>query len=269
MQKNKGGNLSLFFHGALAAVINYHWRGKVRERENLFQQRPLLFADKHFKRTNLPEHFQNVKVPEGFTLKFSDPDQTLVSENPASTEIPNCLTGETKWGRGVDFNKLINDYETQLIIKAMRRTGGNKKEAAKLLNLKRTTLLKKIKKKVIEGMWEELSGSIGSSEARFTFAEMSSSNYTDRGLLQTKKRGLRQIVTNPLIFLLVHQEGVEPPTSWFVAKRSIQLSYWCIGDMLYTPLPRETQAEYSLQCEKFTFPARAPHSHSLSLFYGR
>ena len=26
---------------------------------------------------------------------------------------------------------------------------------------------------------------------------------------------------------LVHPEGVEPPTSWSVAKRSIQLSYGC------------------------------------------
>lgn len=230
---------------------------------------PLLFADKHFKRTNLPEHFQNVKVPEGFTLKFSNPNQTLVSENPASTEIPNCLTGETKWGRGVDFNKLINDYETQLIIKAMRRTGGNKKEAAKLLNLKRTTLLKKIKKK---GNRRNVGGVIGQHRligSQIHFRRDEQLKLHRPGLLQTKKRGLRQIVTNPLIFLLVHQEGVEPPTSWFVAKRSIQLSYWCIGDMLYTPLPRETQAEYSLQCEKFTFPARAPHSHSLSLFYGR
>jgi len=32
----------------------------------------------------------------------------------------------------------------------LNRTGGNKKEAAELLNLKRTTLLEKIKKKGID-----------------------------------------------------------------------------------------------------------------------
>jgi len=66
------------------------------------------------------------------------------------------LPGSLEWQEGqVDFNELINDYESQLIIKAMKITGGNKKEAAKLLNLKRTTLLEKIKKKNLQGMWEE------------------------------------------------------------------------------------------------------------------
>ncbi len=54
----------------------------------------------------------------------------------------------------MDFKELINDYESQLIIKAMKMTRGNKKEAAKLLNLKRTTLLEKIKKKGLQGKWE-------------------------------------------------------------------------------------------------------------------
>jgi len=37
----------------------------------------------------------------------------------------------------------------------MKKTSGNKKEAARLLNLKRTTLLEKIKKKSIEGLWKK------------------------------------------------------------------------------------------------------------------
>ena|GEM_PF-4082671 len=172
---------------------------------------PLLFADKHFKRTNLPEHFQNVKVPEGFTLKFSNPNQTLVSENPASTEIPNCLTGETKWGRGVDFNKLINDYETQLIIKAMRRTGGNKKEAAKLLNLKRTTLLKKIKKK---GNRRNVGGFIGQHRligSQIHFRRDEQLKLHRPGLLQTKKKGFATNCHKPLDFFTGAPGGSRTP----------------------------------------------------------
>jgi DNA-binding NtrC family response regulator len=51
---------------------------------------------------------------------------------------------------GLDFNILISDFEDQLIMHALRRSGGNKKEAAKLLNLKRTTLIEKIKKKQLD-----------------------------------------------------------------------------------------------------------------------
>ena len=34
--------------------------------------------------------------------------------------------------------------------------------------------------------------------------------------------------TKSIAFLLARQEGLEPPTFWFVAKHSIQLSYWRI-----------------------------------------
>jgi DNA-binding NtrC family response regulator len=42
---------------------------------------------------------------------------------------------------------LVDDFETSLINTALEKTGGNKKAAAKLLNLNRTTLVEKIKKK--------------------------------------------------------------------------------------------------------------------------
>ena len=65
---------------------------------------------------------------------------------------------EDNWPQaGIDFNALVNDFETQLIVQALKLTQGNKKEAARLLNLKRTTLLEKIKKK-------ELFASLGEEE---------------------------------------------------------------------------------------------------------
>ena len=55
----------------------------------------------------------------------------------------------------INFNELINEFETDLIINALKFTSGNKKEASRMLCLKRTTLLEKIKKKEIDGRWEE------------------------------------------------------------------------------------------------------------------
>lgn len=43
----------------------------------------------------------------------------------------------------------------------------------------------------------------------------------------TPRRGSETVKEDPCpLSVLAPQEGVEPPTSWFVAMRSIQLSYW-------------------------------------------
>jgi DNA-binding NtrC family response regulator len=57
---------------------------------------------------------------------------------------------------GVDFNACIDELETTLITRALERTNWNKKAAAKLLKLNRTTLVEKIKKKGLEQRIEVL-----------------------------------------------------------------------------------------------------------------
>src|SRR5262245_13490470 len=47
---------------------------------------------------------------------------------------------------GINFQNVVTDMERELIVQSLRRTNGNKKHAAKLLNLKRTTLIEKIKR---------------------------------------------------------------------------------------------------------------------------
>ncbi len=143
---------------ALAAVIHYPWRGNVRELENLVQQLTILAAGKKVELNDLPEKFKDVTIPEDFSLHYS---KNIKEETPASPQKEKAaerptepMANDCDWQEGVDFNQLINKFETQLIIEAMRQTEGNKKEAAKLLNLKRTTLLEKIKKKEIDGLWE-------------------------------------------------------------------------------------------------------------------
>ena len=45
------------------------------------------------------------------------------------------------------FNSAVDAYENSLLNKALQKTNWNKKQAALLLNLNRTTLIEKIKKK--------------------------------------------------------------------------------------------------------------------------
>jgi DNA-binding NtrC family response regulator len=144
----------------MTALLCYDWKGNVRELENLVQQMSILYSGQEIQLEDLPQRF------------LTDFDPASVDHNLINDILSGvCLAGKEaenqsqqsraalptsdEWQDGqVDFKELINDYESQLIIKAMKMTGGNKKEAAKLLNLKRTTLLEKIKKKDLQGMWE-------------------------------------------------------------------------------------------------------------------
>ena len=149
--RQRGREPFAFSPRAMAVITHYEWRGNVRELENLIQHMSILYSGRMVELEDLPEKFQNVTLP--------------VEEEPVEVQAPPCspaLEGilvsphSLAWQGGqIDFNELINDFETQLIVQAMKLTEGNKKEAARLLNLKRTTLLEKIKKKDIEGLWQK------------------------------------------------------------------------------------------------------------------
>ena len=47
---------------------------------------------------------------------------------------------------GLDFARYIETVELSLIRRSLERTQGNKRQAAKLLHLKRTTLIEKLKR---------------------------------------------------------------------------------------------------------------------------
>lgn len=151
--KNRGRVPFTFSSQAYAAIACYDWKGNVRELENLIQHMSVLYSGKQVHVRDLPDKIQSVDIPDDYT------DALFQLEEKQSTETETdqvIQSQDISWEGGqIDFNELINDFETQLIIKALKQTDGNKKEAAKLLNLKRTTLLEKIKKKAIDGLWEK------------------------------------------------------------------------------------------------------------------
>ncbi len=145
----------------MAGLLTYDWKGNVRELENMVQHMSILCGGRDIELEDLPERFLTDFDPESFDREMVD--AILQTEHctappqppaPAVQATPLPTNSQLESGQ-VDFKELINDYEAQLIIQAMKFTNGNKKEAAKLLNLKRTTLLEKIKKKNLQGMWEE------------------------------------------------------------------------------------------------------------------
>jgi DNA-binding NtrC family response regulator len=70
-------------------------------------------------------------------------ERSLRSESKArSSAVPFIELPE----EGIDFQHVVAGIERELIVQSLRRTNGNKKLAAKLLSLKRTTLIEKIKR---------------------------------------------------------------------------------------------------------------------------
>lgn len=120
-----------FAEDALEAMLDYHWPGNVRELENLIERLTILVDQGVVTKADLPSH-----MSEKETLR-----QQL--------EITPVMPEE-----GIDFNQVVEDFENGLIKQALEKTGGNKKAAADLLGLNRTTLVEKIKKKGLEGLFE-------------------------------------------------------------------------------------------------------------------
>lgn len=107
---------------AMALMCSYDWPGNVRELENLVERLVILKGTGTITVSDLPDKYRGLK-PSARTLTPSLPDSGL------------CL------------NSVVEAFENRLILQALEKTGGNKKEAALLLNLKRTTLIEKLKKK--------------------------------------------------------------------------------------------------------------------------
>lgn len=146
-----------FSKAAYACLKTHKWRGNVRELQNLVQHMSILYSGEHIDVADLPERYKtsmNIHQEPPKPTEFSvQPDERFALQQPPPQE-PQQIP-EVSWDEdGVDFKELINDFETKLIVQAMKMADGNKKEAARILNLKRTTLLEKIKKKDISTLWE-------------------------------------------------------------------------------------------------------------------
>jgi DNA-binding NtrC family response regulator len=135
--RNKRIGLRGFDSSALEALKRYDWPGNVRELKNLVQRMVVLHPGKIIGCADLPEQYRSECPEQGAAGKRSDTAQESHKES-----------GETRV-RIYDFKALVARFEEKLIRKALRMSGGNKKEAAELLSLKRTTFLEKLKKRNI------------------------------------------------------------------------------------------------------------------------
>jgi transcriptional regulator with PAS, ATPase and Fis domain len=107
---------------AMVHLWEYDWPGNVRELENLVERMVVLSEDGVIRVDNLPANIRS------FISEKKIPRPTLTEE-------------------GIDLNRAVEEFEYRLIDEALRRTKGNKQAAARLLGLKRTTLVAKLRRK--------------------------------------------------------------------------------------------------------------------------
>ena len=107
---------------AQQALMGFDWPGNVRQLENVMERAFALSPGRtQLQPSDLPDEVRQRQAPA----------------DPAELAIPK---------EGVRLDRLVADFEHSLIRRALDRTDGNKRQAADLLNVKRTTLIEKLKR---------------------------------------------------------------------------------------------------------------------------
>ncbi len=112
---------------AMRPLMTCAWPGNVRQLENAMERAVALSGSRtQIEIGDLPPDIQQASEPGDLIPGLALPDD------------------------GLDFDAFISRIEHEVIRRALERTGGNKAAAATVLNLKRTTLVEKLKR--LEGL---------------------------------------------------------------------------------------------------------------------
>ena len=96
---------------ALQILLNYEYPGNVRELQNIIERAVALESSSDLTAHNLSSYLS---------------EQPLLRKGPIDIEIPND---------GIDLEKMVEDLERTLLLKALDKTKGIKKKAAELLHI--------------------------------------------------------------------------------------------------------------------------------------
>jgi DNA-binding NtrC family response regulator len=111
---------------AVARMTEYDWPGNIRELENMIERLVVLKKQGWITMSDLPE--RTLKLPTSKALETQE-HFIRFSED------------------GINLTKELEQYENQLIGEALRKANGITSKAAQLLQLNRTTLVEKLKRK--------------------------------------------------------------------------------------------------------------------------
>jgi DNA-binding NtrC family response regulator len=112
---------------ALRTLMSYDWPGNIRQFENAIEHAVAMsLTASEIGPETLPEEVRSRSQAAPL----------------ASVAIPD---------EGINFTSVVSQLERDLITRCLEKTGGNKRQAARLLNLSRTTFIDKLQRLNVEG----------------------------------------------------------------------------------------------------------------------
>jgi DNA-binding NtrC family response regulator len=123
----RGRNITGIDRAAMDVLLAYDWPGNVRQLENAIERAVLLKATGELGVEDLPEKLRG-------SVARREPVRSARDEPLLPPE-------------GIDLKEAIEQFESSLIRQALERVAWNKNRAAALLQMNRTTLVEKLKKK--------------------------------------------------------------------------------------------------------------------------
>jgi DNA-binding NtrC family response regulator len=127
--KNKTGRfVSGIAKDAMRALVNYEWPGNVREVENAIERAVIIAAGRQIELDDLPEAIRRAANGEAYA------------------RLERISAAEAGRGSGLNITlpSTMDDVERQMIEATLDYTDGDKSEAARLLNIGRKTLYRKL-----------------------------------------------------------------------------------------------------------------------------
>lgn len=123
LNTEKGTEITGLSEAAMSCLMHHSWPGNVRELSNLLERLVVLKGKGEVEMDDLPRKFRTGKTPS-----------TTMAATPE-------LCAE-----GISLNTAVSEFEKNLIYQSLEKTAWVKNKAAKLLQVKRTTLVEKIKR---------------------------------------------------------------------------------------------------------------------------
>jgi sigma-54 specific flagellar transcriptional regulator A len=149
-----------FDESGLAELAKYPWPGNVRELRNVIERASVLFKDGKINKKHVRENLLRLKVPdreEEQSLLWDatadivlEEDFELLPDTDKPIPHPSHYKQWFSYFDSIDLRKHLRDVEVVLIEAALDKTEGMVSQAASALKLRRTTLIEKMKKLMIE-----------------------------------------------------------------------------------------------------------------------